>query len=195
MLAVVSGVRAAPIGVVLAGGAGRRMGGAKATVELAERPLAAWVLAALGAAVDEVAVVAKRESELPRLSREVRVWREPDEPRHPLAGVAEALRRAGGRPVLTCPLDLPFLGADALRGLLAALGELAVIAGQPLVGRFGPGALPALETAVAGGHSARETVAGLEPVLVEVPAWRLFNVNTPEDLARAEAMVAEGAGR
>ena len=63
----------APVGVVLAGGAGRRMGGAKATALLAGRPLVAWAVEALRAGgLDEVAVAAKASTVLPAL--DVPVW-------------------------------------------------------------------------------------------------------------------------
>ena len=86
-----------PVGVVLAGGAGRRMGGAKPGTPLAGRPLIAYPLTALRAVLAPVAVVAKSDSVLPVLGAGVELWREPDEPRHPLAGILEALRRADGR--------------------------------------------------------------------------------------------------
>ncbi|MBK5220825.1 MAG: NTP transferase domain-containing protein, partial [Thermoleophilia bacterium] len=47
----------AVLGAVLAGGSGSRIGGAKATVELAGRPLIAYPLAALEAAGVEAVVV------------------------------------------------------------------------------------------------------------------------------------------
>jgi len=58
-----------PVGVVLAGGAGRRIGGDKATVELAGRPLLLYPLAAVRAVLRDVAVVAKRVTALPPLVR------------------------------------------------------------------------------------------------------------------------------
>lgn len=67
-----------PIGVVLAGGAGRRMGGAKASTPLAGRPLIAYPIAALRAVLAPVAVVAKRDSGLPPVGYGVEIWREPD---------------------------------------------------------------------------------------------------------------------
>jgi len=55
--------------VVLAGGRDSRLGGeGKATVEVAGRPLLAYVLEAM-------------------TSPPVALWTEPDEPRHPLAGL------------------------------------------------------------------------------------------------------------
>jgi len=85
--------------VVLAGGAGTRLGGGKATVQLAGRALVEWPLAALAGARIEAMVVAKPDTDLPALK--VPVLREPDEPRHPLLGIVTALRAAGaGRRLL-----------------------------------------------------------------------------------------------
>ena len=89
--------RTAPIGVILAGGLGQRIGGAKAVVELGGRPLIAYPLAALAAALSDVAVIAKADTELPMLPG-ITVWIEPDAPRHPLLGIAEALAACRGAP-------------------------------------------------------------------------------------------------
>ena len=187
-----TGARSDPFGVVLAGGAGRRLGGAKATAPLAGRPLAAWVVGAMGEAFADVAVVAKPTTALPSFEPTVAVWREPEEPLHPLAGIAWALFRAGGRPVVVCAVDLPFVEAETLRTLAAASGEVAIARGQPLLGRYGPLARRALESAMGAGRAARETVTGLDPLLVEVAEAELVNVNTPADLAAAEAVLTRG---
>jgi molybdenum cofactor guanylyltransferase len=107
---------------VLAGGRGSRFGGeGKPTVELARRPLLAYVLDAITGALDDVAVAAKASTALPGSSDgetlavpgtpRVALWTEPDEPHHPLAGLRYALRRAGGRPVLACAVDMPLVTA------------------------------------------------------------------------------------
>ena len=88
------------IGVVLAGGGGRRIGGDKAMVELEGRPLLHYPLACCAPCVDEVAVVAKQSTLLPSLDVEIAIWLEAEEPRHPLAGIVQALRCARGRPVV-----------------------------------------------------------------------------------------------
>ncbi len=180
---------AQPIGVVLAGGAGRRLGGDKATAPLGGRPLIERPLGALAAIVGELAVVAKAATVLPPLPGVV-VWREPDAPRHPLSGIVEALARSGGRSVLVCAVDLPFVSTETLRRLAAADGEVAVAGGQPLLGRFGPSVAAVLADAVGAGRPAREVVAGLDATVVAVPEAELFNVNTPADLAAAEARLA-----
>jgi molybdopterin-guanine dinucleotide biosynthesis protein A len=184
-----------PIGVVLAGGAGRRLGGSKAAVKLAGRPLISYPLDALGRALGAVAVVAKLDSELPALPG-VTVWIEPPEPRHPLTGIVHALRCANGRPVVVCATDLPLVSAALIRSLAeadagAAPAVLAWADGriQPTLGRYGSEALGPLARALERPDQAlTEMVEALRPKLLEVSdAEELFNVNTPEDLLHARA--------
>jgi molybdopterin-guanine dinucleotide biosynthesis protein A len=173
-----------PIGVVLAGGAARRMGGAKATALLAGRPLVVWVLEALAAAgIERRVVVAKAQTALPDL--DVPVWIEPAEPRHPLAGVTHALARAPGEDVVTVPVDLPLVPPATLRALAAAQG-CAMVRGQPLLARFPAG------TAISVTGRATDAVLALAPVIVEADDEGFLNVNAPEDLRAAEALVRAG---
>jgi molybdopterin-guanine dinucleotide biosynthesis protein A len=192
-----------PIGVLLAGGRGSRLGGAKALVPLAGRPLICHALAALRGAVGEVAIVAKPDTSLPVLD-DVTVWREPAEPRHPLVGIVHALACAEGRPVLVCAADMPFVTSDVLVALAAAdpRGAFAVVASsaerglQPLLGCYQPEAGALLAAAAREGAApVRRVVAGLGPRLFEVTDERaLFNVNSAEDLAAAEAVLAGRRG-
>lgn len=179
--------------MVLAGGAGRRLGGPKATALLGGRPLLAYPLAALGAVLGDVVVVAKADTVLPDLG-EVSVWIEPDEPRHPLAGIVHALRRAAGREVVVCAGDMPQVTPALVRRLIVgdADGAPAVVFGhpdgalEPLFARYAPGALDPL--ARTGTGPLRAAVAALGPVVLPVDDPALFaNVNTPGDLADAEA--------
>src|SRR5579871_5772753 len=100
--------RSRPVGAILAGGAGRRIGGQKAAVELQGKPLICYPLEAVGEVLSKVAILAKAGTELPPVSR-VAVWLEPESPRHPVVGITQALALAGGRPVLICAGDLPFV--------------------------------------------------------------------------------------
>ena len=181
-----------PLGAVLAGGAATRLGGAKATVELAGLPLIAYPLAALSqAAVDHV-VVAKADSPLPTL--DITVITEPDEPRHPLAGVVAAMSHAGARPVLVVPCDAPFLTSMLLRVLASAPKTTAVRSDgrvHPLIALYATKDLARLEEAVANGDSATEAVEAIDPDWIQAPERETFNVNTPEDLARAEALLRQ----
>lgn len=183
------------IGVVLAGGLGRRMGAPKATAPLAGRPLIEYPLGALRSVAEGVVVVvAKRDTELPAgLAR----WDEPDEPRHPVAGLVHALERAG-EPILVCAADMPFVPAEVLRLVASELrpGVDAAVACcddalEPLLGAYAPGGL-ALLRAAEPGEPLRRTVESLTPVLVDVEPEVVFNVNTPEDLAEAERRLRRG---
>lgn len=183
-----------PLGVLLAGGAARRMGGDKLRASLGGRPVALWALDALREVCDEVVVAAKAGTALPALPAGTVRLDEPDEPRHPLAGVVAALGHAGpGRPVVAVAADLPLVPAPLLRALLVAPAEHAVaVAGdrvQPLCARLGPAALGPLRAALAAGEPATRAVLGLQPALVEAEAAWLVNVNTSEDLAAAEALL------
>jgi molybdopterin-guanine dinucleotide biosynthesis protein A len=188
--------RRGPIGVVLAGGLGRRIGGDKAIVELEGRPLLHYPLNVLRAVFDDVAVVAKQSTVLPGLDLEVAIWLEADEPRHPLAGIVHALRCADGRPVVVVAGDMPFV----TRSLVAALarerarGAVAVVphaAGtlQPLCARYEQRALTALigcDFTV----PLRDIIAGLSPRVIEWPDEEpFFNINHPEDILQAAALL------
>ena len=181
------------IGALLAGGSGSRLGaGSKAAAPVGGQPLASYPALALGAVCERVAVVCKRDTELPDLPG-VERWDEPDEPRHPLTGIVHALDTAGG-PVLVCAADMPFVTADACRTLLQAAGASpAVVATadgvlQPTFGLYAPAALEALLAAQSDAPLTR-TVEALDPVRVALPAALLRSVNTPEQLAEAEALL------
>jgi molybdopterin-guanine dinucleotide biosynthesis protein A len=192
-----------PVGVVLAGGAGRRMGGDKAVVELLGRPLLDYPLDALREVCGaDVFVVAKRDTELPPLGGRAGRWVEPDSPRHPLAGILHALGLSRGRPVLVVAADMPFvtpaflgeLAARPLRGAAAAVprsdGRL-----QPLCALYTTSAASLLRAAMARGDSASAAVEMLGAVVVDVEDPRpFFNVNGPDDLLQASAMLGQGQG-
>jgi molybdenum cofactor guanylyltransferase len=173
------------LAAVLAGGRGSRMGGAKTLAKLEGEPLIARPIAAAVAAGLEVVVVAKAGTPLPPL--DVPVWREPDEPVHPLLGIVTALERAR-RPVLAIACDMPFLTSELL-ARLAAGPERAVRVGDraaPFPVRYDPAQLPALRVALAREASLQATAAALAHALLEgVDDRVLANINTPEELANA----------
>lgn len=186
-----------PIGVVLAGGIGRRIGGAKALVQLQGRALIEYPLAALSSVLDEVAVIAKPDTSLPDLPG-VTVWIEPPEPRHPLTGIVEALSRASGRAVVVCATDLPFVSSDVIAALAdhPVADAPAVVAAregeiQPLLGCYRPTAARLLRDAAAEGRvPLREVMRaiGADALELDDPDV-LFNINSPEDLAQASAIL------
>jgi molybdenum cofactor guanylyltransferase len=185
-----------PVGVLLAGGAGRRLGGDKARVALAGRPLAQWALGALAEVLDDVVVACRLDTELPALRGVAEAWVEPDGPRGPVGGLSSALREARGRPILACSLNLPLITPAVLRTLLEAPhGAPAVVPQigdriEPLVGRWAPAALPIL-AALPPDASLNTAARALRASTVEFdaddPAFTC--VHAPEDLLRAAALL------
>jgi molybdopterin-guanine dinucleotide biosynthesis protein A len=192
----------APVGVVLAGGLGRRLGGDKAIVELEGRPLVLYPLEALHEVCDEVAIVAKRDTLLPPLSGLAELWIEPDEPRQPLTGVAHALRLAAGRPILVVAVDLPLMDAATLRALAATdpAGAAAVVPRvhgrlQPLCALYTPGALSGLAAFDASARATDVVVSlGIREVQPADPT-AFFNVNRPEDVLQASVLISGASSR
>jgi molybdenum cofactor cytidylyltransferase len=183
------------VGAILAGGAGSRLGApSKAAVPLAGRPLIAYPAAALAGVCSTVAVVCKPATVLPELEG-VERWNEPASPQHPAVGIAHALAEAG-EAVLICAADMPFVTADACRTVLAAAGPgssaaVAVAGGvlQPVLGVYAPAALRAFQAAPADAPLT-VIVESLDPARVALPPALVRSVNTPEELAEAEAELA-----
>ncbi|WP_445151444.1 molybdenum cofactor guanylyltransferase [Baekduia sp. Peel2402] len=194
---------APPVGVVLAGGRGRRLGGDKAIVELEGRALVHYPIEALHSVCDEVVVVAKRDTLLPPLSGVADLWIEPDEPRHPLVGVAHALGLAVGRPVLVVPVDLPLIDAATLRAILSVDPEGASVVAplvngrlQPLCALYFPSALQAGLNRFDPSQRVTEIVESLGVRAVEgLEETAFYNVNAPEDILRASVLVKGASPR
>ena len=175
---------------VLAGGRGTRLGGTKATAELAGRPLIEHAMAAASEAAEltsaapsgssfggdarlvagaiDVLVVAKPDSPLPEL--DVPILREPERPSHPLCGVAAALREADGRAVVVMACDMPFVSPSLLAWLAGVADPLVVPEHggllHPLLARYEPALLPRLEAALAAEMPLQHTVASLGPRVI-----------------------------
>ena len=189
-----SEVRAA----ILAGGRASRLGGDKATADLAGRPLISYPLEAAEAAGLDPFVVAKPDSRLPPLGCEV--VRETERPSHPLVGALAALERApDGVVLLGC--DMPFLTAPLLAWVASlASPAVACVDGllEPLLGVYDSGAAGAFSRALADQDSLRRAVAGIRPRRIDrselepfgAPERLTFSVNSPDDLAGAARMLA-----
>lgn len=120
-------------GVILAGGLSRRMGTPATPVDkglfgFRGRPMVAWVVERLAGQVDELLISANRNHEqYARLGPRVVTDRIPGFA-GPLAGVHAAMVAARHPWVLSAPCDSPFLPADLVARMAAAVGA----AGAPL---------------------------------------------------------------
>ncbi len=188
--------------LVLAGGEGRRMGGAdKALLELGGRPVLRHILDRLGPAHGPFAISANGDpSRYAAFGCPVL----PDLPqfrgRGPLAGVLAGLAWAealGAASLLTAPGDAPFLPPDLARRLAPA-PALAESGGKrhPPVALWPVAARAALEAHLAAldpdRRGAWSVLAFAEQIGARVvsfpvePADPFLDIDTPADLARAE---------
>ncbi len=189
-------------GVILAGGLGRRMGGVdKGLQELDGRPLVQWVLERLTPQVDRVLISANQN--LPRYAGfgcPVLPDRIPGFA-GPLAGLHAALSLASTPLLVTAPCDSPFLPADLVGRLHAALAaeraDLAVARTGNQVHRafclVRRELLPQLDAFLAAGehrlglwHASLKTAE----VAFDDEADAFSNINTADDLARCETRPA-----
>ena len=179
---------------MLAGGAGRRIGGDKAAVAVEGRPLVQWAIDVVTPVTEDVAVVAKTDTVLPQLGPEITLWLEPDTDFHPLLGLVHALTCAQGRAIVAVAADMPLLTEDVLRllaqpSIAGANGRVARADGhlQPLCARYEPTALAKLENFDRNAQATDTVLAlGVEVIDFDDPL-PFFNVNAPEDLLVAGA--------
>ena len=189
-------------GLILAGGASRRMGRNKALLELEGEPLAARVAAALRPVSDELIIVANDPAPYRFLDLPI----VPDiQPGHgPLMGLYSGLSAALGELAIAVAVDMPFLTPQFL-GLLLSLAPGYDVVIPEAEGRLHPlcavyrraTCLPPMEAAIARGQ--RRLIAFHPQVRVRrvdertlrrvSPDLRaLINVNTPEELDQARQL-------
>ena len=187
-----------PAVLILAGGEGSRIGGGKPLRLLGGRTLLARAIEQASRWSDCVAIAARDASQVGE-SR-LTILTDPPGLEGPLGGFASALRL--DRPaVLTIPCDMPFLPEDLAARLGEAVGEsgaaLAKSRGQvhPVCGFWRREALEQIRDYASSG---RRSLIGLAEFIgytaVEWDGDPFFNINSPEDLAAAEARLGSAAG-
>ena len=189
--------------VVLAGGEGRRIGGGKPLRRLGGETLLDRAIRTARGWSAHVAVAVRANDQVGAVGAEL-IRDDPDLP-GPLAGLAVALafaRRTGRPAVLTIPCDAPFLPSDLACRLLGALGghgaTLAESGGEihPVCALWRVTALDRLAAYLATGRRSlrgfAEHVGSATAHWSAEPVDPFFNVNTPDDLARAEALLGQG---
>ena len=185
-------------GVILAGGQGRRMGRIdKGLRELRGKPMVAWVLERLMPQVDEVLINANQNLDVyARFGHRV-IADEIGGYAGPLAGLQCALSAARHLLVATVPCDSPFLPADLVTRLNAALqaqsAQLAVARTgaqpHPVFCLCRRDVLPHLTQFLAGGGrkiDAWYATLRVAEVKFDDQPDAFSNINTPEELAAFE---------
>ena len=188
--------------VVLAGGAGTRLGGVnKALVEIGGGRVIDRLLAALRPLGPEIVIVSNDDSLLGIPG--TRVVRDVEAAAGALMGLYSGLRAVQTALATATACDMPFVSTRVLRELLAlAAGYDAVVPvlgdqPEPLHAVYRPACLPAMEASLAAGR--KRLISFFDDVRVryvpeaEIRVWdpelrSFLNVNRPDDLERARAL-------
>ncbi len=191
------------VGVILAGGQSRRMGSDKARIELAGRPLIEHVLGRLAPQVELTLISGRSDYGTGR----VVIGDRPDGPKGPAAGLwatAHWLKThcPKARLFVAVPVDGPFLPID-LYDRMAAAGPCAVAVtedGQTVSQHPTFGLWPVanilkilMGKGATKGPSLHHLVQACAAREVIFATHQLLNINTPNDLVQASALIRDGA--
>jgi molybdopterin-guanine dinucleotide biosynthesis protein A len=195
-----------PLGVILAGGLSRRMGGGdKTLVMLGDRTILQRIADRLAMQVKRVVLSANGDPERFKDFDGTIIADVGPAGEGPLAGILAAMRLAaaeGYANIVTVPGDAPFLPPDLVISLQAvqAVPEMIVIASSggklhPVAGLWPTSLADELEAFLqTEDRRVRNFVKARSFAVAEFdvdPVDPFFNVNTPADLEEAERMLAE----
>ncbi len=189
------------VGMVLAGGAGRRLSPDKGQRLVGGVPITERVLAALTPVADETIIVGSA------LAPEgIRLVADEQPGAGPLAAIHTGMKAAPADVYLVVACDMPFITSDLLRHLLVA-GDgfdavVPVVGGrdEPLCAAYGRSCLPAIVEALETGQSRVASffskvrlrkLAEEELAQFGWPEVVFFNVNTLQELSVAQQMAQE----
>jgi molybdopterin-guanine dinucleotide biosynthesis protein A len=190
-------------GIVLAGGSSSRLGQNKARVEVAGCTLLERVIDALRPLVSGIVLVAQSPDLFAHLERPVVADIYPGV--GTLGGLHAGLDAIHTEYGLVVGCDMPLLNADLLRYMISQACGYDVV--MPRVGRYyeplhalyARRCLPVIERGILAGHRRiRHALTDLRIRYIEESEidrydpdhLSFFNVNTPEELARAQALLA-----
>jgi molybdopterin-guanine dinucleotide biosynthesis protein A len=193
------------VGVILAGGLSTRMGGGdKPLLPLAGRPVLAHAIGRLRPQVDRLVINANGDpARFASLGLPVIADTVPGHP-GPLGGILAGLQHAasiGAARIVTVAGDTPFLPRDLVPRLGSAAGSGAAVARSrgrvhPVEGCFPVTTAEGLEAFIHASAKRRviDWVSSIGAVPVDFPDGPsgydpFFNVNTPDDLRAAEAIL------
>ena len=189
---------------VQAGGRSSRMGSDKALLRLDGIPLIERLLQRVSGLGEEILITTNRPQDYQYLG--LRMASDPEPGAGALHGLRTALEAARGQTVLVLACDMPFVSRPLLEHMLQ-LSEAADLVVprrggeyEPLHAVYSKGCLPALEAALQQGERRMisffpslnlHTVDQEEIDRLDPEGLSFFNVNTPEDLRKAERILAQ----
>lgn len=186
-------------GLVLAGGASRRMGQDKASLSLHGRPQLEWVRDLLARHCDRVFTSIRAGQHDDPLRRGQPVIVDTHDGAGPIAGIAAAQAAHPDHAWLVLACDLPFVDDACIETLVRHRDGRPVVAfasthdglPEPLCAIYEPASSAGVLAAIASGRNCpRKFILGTGVTLLQQPdPAALDNVNTPDELERAQGHI------
>ncbi len=192
------------VGLILAGGESRRLRPDKCWCEIAGVPMIVRVSQVVAPVVNETLVVGGTQA-----PTGTRLVPDDDLGAGPLAAIATGMRATEAALYLVVSCDIPLVTSALLRYLLDNADDgdavVPIIAGgrEPLCAVYARQCLPAINQALASGRRRVDSffadvqvrwVGETELARFGSPERLFFNVNTPDDLVRAQQMLTINRG-
>jgi molybdopterin-guanine dinucleotide biosynthesis protein A len=187
------------LGLVLAGGASRRMGQDKASLTLRGRTQLEWARELLARHCDQVFVSIRAGQQDDPVRRGQPVIIDAHDGAGPIAGIAAAQAANPDHAWLVLACDLPFVDDACIETLLRHRDGRPVVAfasthdglPEPLCAIYEPGSRAGVLASIASGRNCpRKFILGTGVALLQQPdPAALENVNTPDELARAQGQL------
>lgn len=187
---------------IQAGGRSSRMGRDKGLVELAGKPLVRHIIDRLGPLAGEILITTNSPQSYADFGARTAADAQPGA--GALDGLLTALESAEGDPVLVVACDMPFASRPLATHLLALSATAEAVVPrpgdefEPLFAAYRRSCAAAIRRALDAGQRRvisffpdvrLRVVDAAEARQIDPDPWCFFNVNTPEDLAMAEAQV------
>lgn len=198
-------------GIILAGGGSSRFGHDKVLMPLAGKPMIQYVLDAISGVVNEKIVVVNSGVQAENLRKVVEpgtlIVIDIDDVEGPLAGAYTGFKESQGEYSLLLPCDTPLISRDIIFYLMElSQNRNAVIPRHPngyieplqAVYRTSPALKAALRSLNEGGLNLRSMINRLKGVRyvstlvlrqLDPKLWTFFNVNSPQDVLKAESIL------
>lgn len=195
--------------VILSGGKSSRMKRNKAFITVEDSPMIVKLVERLRLVFPEVLIVTKDPALYAFLETKAKVVRDSLPYSTPLAGIHGGLKEAGYAYSFVVACDMPFVELKLAEHLVSLAPGYDVVVPrigehyEPLFAVYGKGCIPQIERCLAeGNHRILDLFPQAKVRIVEEESLKpyadlrkvFFNVNTPQDLAKAKEMLKDRGG-
>ncbi len=186
-------------GIILAGGRSLRLAPNKALIKLNGSRIIEFMYKKIKPYVNDILLITNRPEDYSFLK--IKTYKDIFTGMGPLAGIHSGLTNSTSENNLVIACDLPLISSEAVQYLLNTQSEKSVILCrqnsciQYLFGIYRKRCVTEIETSLyAGNFKVKDFISKTEVEILETdfPGNIFFNLNTPEELRKLEAMEAVG---